>query len=184
MSPRSVLLAEDETDLLWLPLLRSAWAKRGAAATVSICGRNARRVIFGALNLRTGHRLLEERDHNRQEDFQAYLDLVRWHYRSWHVALLLDENRSHTAEQTQVLAEELDIELLWLPKRSPKLNPMDHLWGHGKDEISANRQYGTIDEHVERFLAYLQSLSPREALRKAGVLSDNCWLKDALSLYL
>lgn len=178
------MLAADETDLLWLPLLRSAWARRGAAATVTISGRNARRVIFGALNLRTGHRLLEERDHNRQEDFQAYLDLIGWRYRSWRVALLLDENRSHTAEQTQALAEELDMELRWLPKRTPKLNPMDHLWGHAKEAISANRQYDSIDEHVKRFLEYLESLAPREALRKAGVLSDNFWLKDALSLYL
>lgn len=177
---RSVLLAEDETDLLLFPPLRSCWAKRGHPRLVTLSGRNARRVIFGAINLRTGQRLLEERDRHCQEDFQAFLDLIGWHYRSWHVGLLVDEQGGHIAEDTAVLAEQLDIELIGLPKRTPKLNPMDHLWGHAKEEVSANLQYGTIEQHVACFLAYIEGLSPREALRKAGVLSENFWLKDVV----
>ncbi len=50
---RSVLLAEDETVLLLFPALRSCRTLRGQPAFVPISGRNARRVIFGALNLRT-----------------------------------------------------------------------------------------------------------------------------------
>ena len=179
-----MLLAEDETDLLLFPLLRAAWAKRGHPRAVLLSGHNARRVVFGTLNLRTGHRLLEVRNRHHQEDFQAFLDLVRWHYRSWHVALLVDEQGGHIAGQTVALAEELDIELVGLPKRAPELNPMDQLWGHAKRQISANVQYGTIEDHVDCFLDYLQGLSPREALRKAGVLSDNFWLKDVVSPYL
>jgi hypothetical protein len=38
------------------------------------------------------------------------------------------------------LAAELDSETIWLPKRSPKLNPMGHLWGDAKDAIRANKQ--------------------------------------------
>src|SRR5207302_3138620 len=49
---RSVVLAQDETDLLLFPPLRAGWSKRGEPARVWLSGRNARRVIFGALNLR------------------------------------------------------------------------------------------------------------------------------------
>lgn len=90
LPPRSVLLAEDETDLLMFPPLRSCWALRGEPACVVISGRNARRVIFGALNLRTGHRLLLPREHQRAVDFQAFLSVVHEHYRGWHVVWLLD----------------------------------------------------------------------------------------------
>jgi len=45
--------------------------------------------------------------------------------------------------------------LLWLPKRSPELNPMDTLWGQAKDVIAANKQYATIDEQVGRFLRHV-----------------------------
>ena len=78
-------------------------------------------------------------------------------------------------------AETYGIELLWLPKRSPELNPMDTLWGQGKDAISVNKQYATIEEQVERFLSHLSSLSNEEALHTSGVLSEDFWLKGALS---
>ncbi len=73
--------------------------------------------------------------------------------------------------------------LLWLPKRSPKLNPMDTLWGQGKDVTSANKQYATIDEQVGRFLGHLRCLTNQEALHTSGVLSKRFWLKAALSNY-
>jgi hypothetical protein len=180
LPPRSVLLAEDETELLLFPPLRSAWSLRGRPKEVLLCGRNARRVLFGAMNLRTGRRLLLPREHQRAGDFQAFLRVVHYYYRGWHVAMLLDEDPSHTAAGSVELADWFDIELLWLPKRSPKLNPMDTLWGQGKDVISANRQYATIDEQVGRFVTYLESLSAWEALHTAGVYSKGFWLKSVL----
>jgi hypothetical protein len=180
LPPRSVLLAEDETDLLLFPPLRANWSQRGEANRVVLSGRNARRVIFGAMNLRTGTRLFLARQRQKQEDFQAFLYLVREHYRGWHVAMLLDENPSHIAARSQRLASDLNIQLLWLPKRSPELNPMDDLWGQAKDVVSANMQYPTIDEHVRAFLEYLEALSPWEARHTSGILSKHFWLKTVL----
>jgi hypothetical protein len=173
------VLAQDETDLLLFPPLRAAWSKRGEVAKVWLSGRNARRVIFGVMNLRTGTRLFLPREKGRSGDFQAFLGEVRSHYRGWHVALLLDEDPCHTAKAS--LREAEGMTRLWLPKRSPKLNPMDTLWGQGKDVISANKQYATIDEQVDRFLGHLRSLTNQEALHTSGALSKKFWLKGALS---
>jgi DDE superfamily endonuclease len=173
------VLAEDETDLLLFPPLRAGWFKRGEVARVWLSGRNARRVIFGALDLRTGARLLLPRAKGRSADFQAFADEVRWAYRGWHVALLLDEDPCHTAKAS--LQAAAGMTLLWLPKRAPKLNPMEPLWGEGKDVISANKQYAAIEEQVDRFLRHLRGLSNQDALHKAGVLSKNFWLRGALS---
>jgi hypothetical protein len=178
---RSAVLAEDETDLLLFPPLRACWAPRGRRAEVRLCGYNARRVIFGAMNLRSGSRFFLARERQRAGDFQEFLRLLHHHYRGWDVVLLLDEDPSHTAAGSRDLAWWYDIELLWLPKRCPELNPMDTLWGQGKDLLSANRQYASIDRQAERFVSYLNSLSGREALHTAGVLSDNFWLRKALS---
>ena len=174
-----MVLAEDETDLLLFPPLRAGWSKRGEPARVWLSGRNARRVIFGAMNLRTGTRLLVPRPKGRSADFQALLEEVRWHYRGWHVALLLDEDPCHTAGASLDAAE--GMTLLWLPKRAPKLNPMEGLWGEGKGVVSANKQYATIEEQVGRFLDHLRGLPDDVALRKAGVLSHGFWLRAALS---
>jgi transposase len=98
-----------------------------------LSGWNAQRVVFGCLNLATGHRLFQVRHHQRADDFQAFLRQVRRHYRGWRVTLLLDGNKSHTADASQALAQQLGLRLLWLPKRAPELNPMDTLWGQGRD---------------------------------------------------
>jgi hypothetical protein len=108
------------------------------------------------------------------------LELIRHHYRGRHVALLLDENPSHTAKASQQLADDLRIELLWLPKRAPELNPLDELWGQGKDIVSANLQYPTIDDHLHAFIEYLECLTNWEARYTAGILSDHFWLKSVL----
>jgi hypothetical protein len=173
------VLAQDETDLMMFPPLRAAWAPKGEPAEVHISGRNARRVVFGAMNLATGTRLLLPRPKGRSGDFQAFLGRVRQHYWGRHVALLLDEDPSHTAKASLRAAE--GMTLLWLPKRAPELNPMDTLWGQAKDVIAANKQYATIDEQVDRFLAHLYGLSGREALHTSGVLSDDFWLRATLS---
>jgi len=110
-------------------------------------------------------------------EFEDFLEEVRWYYRGRHVALLLDEDSSHTAEDSQDMADELGIELLWLPKRSPHLNPMDHLWRHGKEVMSANHQYASIDSQAERFVDYLSGLSAYEALKKAGIYSKDFRLR-------
>ncbi len=174
-------MAEDETDLLLFPPLRAGWALRGRPRAVRISGQNARRVVFGAMNLCTGRRWFLVRDHRQAADFQEFLYWLHAHYRGWHVALLLDEDSSHTAIGSLNLAAELSIKEIWLPKRSPKLNPLDTLWGQGKDVVSANKQYVPIDDQVHRFLAYLESLSPREALYTSGVLSPHYWLRFVLS---
>lgn len=173
------MLAQDESDLLLFPPLRAGWSKRGEAARVWLSGRNARRVIFGAMNVRTGSRVLVPREKGRSADFQAFATEVRSAYRGWHVALLLDEDPCHTAKASLRAVE--GMTLLWLPKRSPQLNPMEKLWGRGKDVVSASKQYAGIEEQVDRFLRHLRGLSNEEALHTSGVLSGNFWLRGALS---
>src|SRR5262245_61480314 len=85
LGPRSVVLCEDETALLLFPPLRACWAKRGQPAQVALMGSNARRVVFGTLNVRTGHRLFLVRPRQRGEDFRAFLQTLHHHYRGWHV---------------------------------------------------------------------------------------------------
>jgi hypothetical protein len=80
LPPSAVVLFIDATLLRLFPPPRSAWAFRGEQAHVRITGRNAKRVLFGAVNPRTGHRLVVRRTGMRQEDFQAFLRHLRGHY--------------------------------------------------------------------------------------------------------
>src|SRR5204863_2746 len=55
--PGDVLLCTDWTLLRLFPPLRAAWAPKGRQAMVPITGANAKRVLFGAINLHTAHRV-------------------------------------------------------------------------------------------------------------------------------
>jgi hypothetical protein len=171
-----VKLFEDETDLLLYPPLRAGWFLRGKPAKVPISGENDKRTVFGTINAETGHRIFVSRDGACAADFQVLLRLIQKEYQDKRVAILLDRASRHTAGDSESLAAELNVELIWLPKRCAKVNPMDRLWRQGKDNICANKQYLSIDSQADRFIGYLLGLSDQEALRKAGILSGGFWL--------
>jgi hypothetical protein len=50
---------------------------------------------------------------------------------------------------------------------------MDHLWRLAKGVVSANRQYDDIDQQAAAAEDWFLWLTPREAKRKAGMLSKN-----------
>ncbi|MFY0565567.1 IS630 family transposase [Archangium lansingense] len=180
MPQGAVFLFEDETFLRQFPPLRAAWAPQGEQARVPISGQNAKRVLFGALNPLTGHRVVLQRPSLRQEDFQAFLRLLRAHYPGRPLFLLLDKAGCHTAARSLQLAARLDIHLLWLPKQWSELNAMDHLWRGLKQHVAANRQYPTVDAQAQDAEDWVLGLSPRQALLKAGVLSRRFWLRSFL----
>jgi transposase len=177
MPADAVLLFLDATILRLFPPLRFAWAFKGEQAKVDISGGNAKRVLFGVINPRTGHRLVMRRSRMRQEDFQAFLRHLREHYPGRPLWLLLDRAPCHEAAKSRQLAARLGIELLWLPKQCSELNAMDQLWKDLKRLIAANRQFPTVDQGADYAEQWFLGLTTRQALRKAGVLSDHFWLK-------
>ena len=167
----------DETILRLFPPLRNAWGFEGEQVRVPVTGRNARRVLYGAIDVRTGHRVVRRATSMRQAEVHAFLRELRRRYRrAGRIWLVWDQHGSHDAAATRRLAAELRIELLPLPKQTPELNPMDHLWRGAKNDVCANRQYATIDDQADEAERWVLMLTPREAKRKAGILSKNFWL--------
>jgi hypothetical protein len=162
-------------------VLRRAWSLSGQQATVDITGQNARRVLFGAINMHTGHRMVMPYAALSQSGFQQFLRLVRRSYPRWRpICILLDAASAHKAPKSRALARMLSIELIWLPKQCPELNAMDHLFRALKANICANHQYNNIDQHATHAQDYILQLSNKQARTIAGILSKNFWLRKLL----
>ena len=173
-----VLLCGDWTLLRLFPPLRAAWALQGTQATVPITGANAKRVLFGAIDLRTAHRIVLIRQSAGGADARAFLREVRRRYRAaGTIWLLADRASAHTDHRTQALAAALGIRLLWLPKQAPELNAMDQLWRELKRLVAANRQARSVDALASEAAAWVLGLTPQQARRKAGMTSKHFWLK-------
>ncbi|MGZ3744945.1 MAG: transposase [Pseudobdellovibrionaceae bacterium] len=112
----------------------------------------------------------------RSDDFCLFLNELHRRYHGKALTLLVDKDRSHEAAKSQKLATELGIHLIWLPTRSPELNAMESLWGFAKPRVCANRQYGTIENEVQKFIRFLHHLSQQKALQISGLRSENYWL--------
>jgi hypothetical protein len=173
-----VLLCADWTLLRLFPALRAAWAPKGTQATVPITGANAKRVLFGAINLQTAHRIVLIRQRAGAADAQAFLREVRRRYRAaGTIWLLADRASAHIAARTQTLAAALGIRFLWLPKQTSELNAMDQLWRELKRLIAANRQAKSVDALARNAAAWVLGLTPQQARRKAGMTAEHFWLK-------
>jgi len=166
----------DETIVTETPPLYSCYGRIGQQVCVPIIGTRAKRILHGALNVWTGETLLLITDLWTQETHQVFLQMIRRHWRGWHIVLFQDRGSPHTAEDSQDLAAELDIAVRWLPRATPELNAMDQLWRRSKAEALASRPTCSIDTSADQVCRHILDLSPRERLRKAGVLSGNFWL--------
>jgi transposase len=173
----AVVLAEDETILRLFPPLRSAWALRGEQAQVPISGHNDQQTLFGAINLKTGRRVLMVGSRPNQAEFQVFLRELRRHYPSRPICLLLDKATNHTAKRSQALAQALGITLIWLPHQAPELNAADQLWKELKREMMPNHQFEPVERAAEYALTWVRHLTNGQSLAKSGVRSRKYWLK-------
>ena len=175
---RTVLLFADSLIINEVPPLQAVWAPVGTQACVPIIAAHDRRVLTGVLNIQTGSSILISTEQYTQVEFQTILPLIRRHWRGWRIVLFVDKHSAQTARGSRRLARLLRIELRWLPKACPELNPVDHLWRHLTRDVLANEPTPTLDGTVQQIFDYWWSLTPRERLRQAGVLSANFWMSD------
>jgi DDE superfamily endonuclease len=173
---RSLLLMLDETIITETPPLYSCYGRIGAQVGIPITGSHARRILHGALNVTSGDVLLLVTRNWTQVEHQHFLNLIRAHWRGWNLVLFEDRATQHTCPKSRWMACACSIEVRLLPKATPELNAMDHLWRHTKREALGDRPTETIEHSAQQACTYILQMSPRERLRHAGVLSGDFWL--------
>jgi transposase len=173
----ATVLVRDETTMRMFPPLRAAWARLGEQADVGISGHDARRTQFGAINVRTGRRIVTIAKRLTQVTFQDFLKVIRRRNRGGEIHVILDGHSAQMSAATRALARRPGIRLHQLPKLSPEFNAVDHLWQHVKEQTAPNRQYDNVDELASRTKHWTLGISARQALKKAGLLAPTSWLR-------
>jgi transposase len=166
----------DEIIITETPPLYSCYGRRGQQVCVPITGNREKRILHGVINISTGAVLLLITQEWTQETHQYFLYMIRAHWRGWHICLFEDRGSPHTAEESRLRAQELGIEVRLLPRATPELNAMDHLWRSVKGRALADRPTLSIDKSADAACQYILDMSRGERLRKAGILSGDFWL--------
>jgi transposase len=154
----ATVVAEDECDMHLLAVVRAMWQRLGQQLRIATPGQNAKRGVFGALNLRTGqwHYHLTER--KRGVEFMAFLEALLVAYPLGSVYVIVDNASIHTSRAVRRwLGEHARLQLLYLPTYSGhQLNPVEKVWGVLKDHIAANRCFKSLaqlDQAMQRHFA-------------------------------
>jgi DDE superfamily endonuclease len=171
-----VLLMLDETIITETPPLYYRYGHVGEQVRVPITGNRSKRILHGAINVRSGDVCLLITEEWTNETHQTFLAMVRSHWRGWNIVLFEDRASQHKSPVSLAWAEELGIEVRLLPRATPELNAMDHLWRHTKRETVGSRATKAVAASALDACQYIIDLSPRDRLRQAGVLSGNFWL--------
>ena len=164
--PGATLVAEDEADSQLLPILRAMWQRVGEHARIPTPGQNAKRGIFGALNVRTGEWFYQLAAHKRTADFIAFLTQLLAAYPTGRVYVLVDNASIHTSKALRLwLATHERLVLLYLPTYSGhRLNPVEKVWWALKGQIAANRAFRNLAELDAAISDYFADFPPARAL--------------------
>jgi len=166
----------DEIIITETPPLYSCYGRIGVQVSVPVTGNRSKRILHAALNIQSGDLLLFITEIWDALTHQYFLEMIRRHWRGWHIILFEDRGTPHTAEDSLEVAAKLAIEVRLLPRACPELNAADHLFRSVKGRALANRQTQTIDASADGACRYLYALSRQERLVKAGVHSGRFWL--------
>ena len=112
-------------------------------------GSHLRTCLFGALSI-DGRQLFRQYDNIDGENFLAYLEELKRKFAP--MLLFLDLSNPHYKDEevrAYLLVNCDSIEVMWLPKARPELNPVEECWNLLKDELLANRIYPTFGEMRE-----------------------------------
>lgn len=168
----------DEVIITETPPLYSCYCRIGAQACVPITGNRQKRILHGVINIKSGDVLLFITEVWDEQTHQYFLQMIRAHWRGWRIVLFEDRGSPHTAEDSRELASDLGIEVRLLPRATPELNAMDHLWRHVKGRALANRPTISIEDSAFAACNYIFKMDPKERLQKAGVFSGSFWLNN------
>jgi hypothetical protein len=166
----------DETIITETPPLYSCYGHIGEQVRVPITGNRAKRILHGAINVHSGDVGLLITEEWTKETHQGFLSVVRARWRGWHIVLFEDRASQHTSPDSRAWAADLGMAVRLLPKATPELNAMDHLWRLTKRETVGSRETEAVAKSALDACQYIIDLSPRDRLRQAGILSGDFWL--------
>ena len=95
---RTVVLMLDETIITETPPLYSCYGHIGEQVRVPITGNRSKRILHGAINIKSGDVSLLITEEWINETHQTFLSMIRSHWRGWNIVLF--EDRASSAHVT------------------------------------------------------------------------------------
>jgi transposase len=151
------LLFGDPSHLIHNTIPRKCWQRRGEQGTLILSSNTGRRriSILGGINAvnHTFTGIITEANCD-QEVNKAFLKELRKEYSDKKkIVLILDNAKYNRATAVQEYAEELNIEIIFLPPYCPNLNLIERIWKLLKKKLS-NKYIENFDEFYQTVYSF------------------------------
>lgn len=139
-SPEWVVLASDETRLVWESESRRAWLKINQKTILKVNRSRDYQSFLGSLNLKSGQCHLHSLAWQNQKEIIKALVKLKRSYPGKRICLVWDNARFHKGK---LIRKELEkgkllygFHLVSLPPYAPDTNPQEYVWRYAKDRVA------------------------------------------------
>jgi transposase len=162
---REVAFYEDEVDVHLNPKIGLDWMGFGQQKEVMTPGKNVKRYLAGALNVRTGLLLWVEAERKNSVLFILLLhELCHFNPKATAIHLVLDNYRIHDSKIVQAALQGYfagRIKLHFLPPYCPQHNKIERVWEDLHANVTRNHTCRTINRLMQKVREYLQHRNRR-----------------------
>ena len=135
-----VVLASDETRLVWESESRRAWLKTNQKTVIRVNRGKDYQSFLGSLNLKSGQCHLHSLAWQNQEEVIKALRKLKRQYPGKKICLVWDNARWHKGKKIRRELKKgkslADFHLISFPPYAPDTNPQEHVWKYAKDRIA------------------------------------------------
>lgn len=160
LPPDEVAVYEDEVDIHLNPKIGADWMVPGQQKEVVTPGRNEKRYMAGAQDVRTGKLIWVEGEKKNSFLFILLLWELVQHYRDAKVIhVILDNYCIHSTRQVEVTLQTEQgrrIQLHFLPPYCPDHNRIERTWKDLHDNVTRNHICADMSELMREVRRYLR----------------------------
>jgi len=147
-----VIISQDEAEVHLYPYLVAIWCMVGAPQPeVPTPGKNAKRVVYGGLNLKTGHLTSYWAATKSGGHFVEFLEQLLVAYPDRQILMITDNGSFHHTKKVAAFLEahRERLEVKWLPPYCPDLNDIERTWRKLKASHASNFLFNSLDDLAE-----------------------------------
>ena len=151
------------------------WIKKGHDKSIETTGSRTRLNLVGAIDLNNlAAAQVKRYEKVNSETIQHFFSELRAHNGSdKRIHLILDGAGYHRAHVVKDKANELNIELHYLPPYSPNLNPIERLWKVMNEHVRNNKYFATAKEFRDKIDEFFSQTLPKIGDILGSRINDN-----------
>ena len=135
---------------------RKYWSPRGKRIAVPYTGSYKKVAVYGAIAKEDGRQFFRTYDRFDAPTFIEYLKAMQRHFGK--IVTVVDKASPHRAKSVkELLWENKNIKIIYLPKRSPYLNAVEKCWRRGKQVLLVSEYYKTFTDMCSAISTYYRT---------------------------